>query len=122
MTVDDAYLYYSPEKFGLRVVGELEDPLSCYDFDTLVVWQHEDGRILWGVDSGCSCPSPFEDYDVSDLYELTTANWPTFARTVDMHCVDNHRGELPSSFSADKTDLLRKVSELQAEARKARLG
>lgn len=118
----DAYLYYSPEKFGLRVVGELEDPMACYDFDTLVVWQHEDGRILWGVDSGCSCPVAFEDYDVSDLYEVTTANWSTFARTVDMHCVDNHRGELPSSFSADKTDLLRKVSELQAEARKARLG
>ena len=39
---------------------------------TFVVWKHKDGRVFWAHDSGCSCPSPFEDYNnLSDLTELT---------------------------------------------------
>jgi hypothetical protein len=65
-----ANVYYSPEDFGLTVVDELsKDP--DYDFDMLVVWRHEDGTLYWAHDSGCSCPTPFEDYNrLSDLYVL----------------------------------------------------
>lgn len=63
-------VYYSPEQFGLTVVAELSKEPD-YDFDMIVVWRHEDGTIYWAHDSGCSCPSPFEDYcSLSDLYKL----------------------------------------------------
>lgn len=64
--------YYSPEATGLAIVGDL-DTGGGYEFDMLVVWQRiEDGALFWGTDSGCSCPSPFEDVDsVDDLTAIT---------------------------------------------------
>ncbi|MFJ5103193.1 hypothetical protein [Streptomyces sp. NPDC088554] len=54
-------VYSSPERFGLTIVGSLDAPLS-YEFSMLVVWQRdEDGALLWDTDSGCSCPSPWEN-------------------------------------------------------------
>ena len=60
--------YYSPEKFGLTKIGEVEySPASC-EFDLLVVWRRDcDGALLYGEDSGCSCPSPFDTKGVGDL-------------------------------------------------------
>ena len=59
-------VYYDPEKFGLKVIGELEKGAS-YEFDTFVVWQKENGDLVYGTDSGCSCPTPFEDQGLNDL-------------------------------------------------------
>ena len=54
-------IYYNPEKFGLRPVGEAEFSSGGYEFDTTVVWQDvETGALYYADDSGCSCPSPFE--------------------------------------------------------------
>ncbi|MFE7399599.1 hypothetical protein [Streptomyces sp. NPDC057557] len=53
-------VYSSPEKFGLATVGELSEAMY-YEFSILAVWQRdEDGALFWEIDSGCSCPSPFE--------------------------------------------------------------
>lgn len=62
----DENFYGSPEKHGLEIVGEV-DAGGGYDFEKFVVWT--DGRRLYyATDSGCSCPTPFEDIDtVSDL-------------------------------------------------------
>jgi hypothetical protein len=60
-------IYYDPEKFGLTTVGEVELSSGSYEFDLFVVWQDSTGRYLWGQDSGCSCPSPFESHGVEDL-------------------------------------------------------
>lgn len=54
--------YYQPEELGLTIVAEVEYSDMDYQFDTRVVWRHDDGRLLTARDSGCSCPSPFEDY------------------------------------------------------------
>lgn len=55
-------IYSSPEKFGMQVVCELEDPDASYTFDTVVVWRQADtGLLFFARDSGCSCPVPFED-------------------------------------------------------------
>lgn len=53
-------IYYAPEEFGLTVVGEIDNG-GGYDFDLFVVWRDAAGTLYWGADSGCSCPSPFED-------------------------------------------------------------
>ena len=65
----DVYTY--PEKFGLNLIGEIAgDASGDYGFDIFVVWKNKYGKLYWGEDSGCSCPSPFEDYhSVSQLNE-----------------------------------------------------
>jgi hypothetical protein len=43
-------------------------------FDYRVIWRHADGTLYTARDSGCSCPSPFEDY--TSLSDLEEANIP----------------------------------------------
>jgi hypothetical protein len=55
--------YYYPEKSGLEKVAELDFSSGIYEFDLTVVWTHGDEKkFYWASDSGCSCPSPFEDF------------------------------------------------------------
>ncbi len=64
----DNNLYSSPGKFGLATVGEVEWDDACYSFDLTVVWKDiETGALYFADDSGCSCPSPFEDTGRDDL-------------------------------------------------------
>jgi hypothetical protein len=67
-------VYYNPEKFGLTIIGDV-DTAGSYEFYMLAVWQRdEDGALFWQTDSGCSCPSPFEDvYSVEGLNPITDA-------------------------------------------------
>jgi hypothetical protein len=58
--------YYAPEKFNLTILGEV-DFGGGYDFDLFVVWHDILGNLYVGGDSGCSCPSPFEDFTIEDL-------------------------------------------------------
>lgn len=72
---DDDYgwdVYGSPRRYGLRIVLSV-DWGGDYEFNMLMVWYHaESGRYYWGTDSGCSCPSPFEDAtSLSDLSDGT---------------------------------------------------
>lgn len=76
---DYTSVYSNPEKFGLTVLIEKEDPGACYSFDTVIVWEDANGRLYWAADAGCSCPSPFEDFtslenlgtgDVFDLFRF----------------------------------------------------
>lgn len=53
--------YYNPSDLKLEQLS-FEDPGACYSFDTLAFWTTEDGRVFTARDSGCSCPTPFEDY------------------------------------------------------------
>jgi hypothetical protein len=65
-------IYYYPADAGLETIGEAETERD-YDFDKFVVWRRlADGMLLYATDSGCSCPSPFEDTDVNDLVEIGT--------------------------------------------------
>ena len=53
-------------------VAELDRSDHSYQFDYLRVVRSEDGRYFYGTDSGCSCPSPFEDFHrESDWTPLT---------------------------------------------------
>lgn len=55
-------IYYNPEKLDLEIFGTLEADLS-YEFDILlVVKDKESGKLFYATDSGCSCPTPFEDF------------------------------------------------------------
>ena len=112
-------VYMQAEKFGLSIVGELDDPFADYSFNKLVVWQHEDGRLFYATDLGCSCPSPFENFrSLDSLTEITDESWNAFEEAVKNHCdwkreLDYYADERKwASFDADKTQLLAKVALL----------
>jgi hypothetical protein len=54
-------VYSSPKTYGLKQVAEVDYSDGCYQFDLRVVWKDAKGRLWTARDSGCSCPSPFED-------------------------------------------------------------
>ena len=57
-------VYYSPEHFRLTSVGEIAASDGGYEFDTFAIWTDPaTGEYLWADDSGCSCPTPFEDVE-----------------------------------------------------------
>lgn len=53
--------YYAPEKLGLEMLA-VEQPDLSYEFNILAFWSNGIGQVWSCSDSGCSCPSPFEDY------------------------------------------------------------
>ncbi|WP_431941638.1 DUF7574 domain-containing protein [Nocardia grenadensis] len=56
-------VYYDPDKFGLIKVGELTLEEPDYSFNIGLVLYHPDTQNFYYVeDSGCSCPSPFENF------------------------------------------------------------
>lgn len=114
----DADVYNTPENFDLTVLGGLGDPEASYSFNYLMVWEHKDGRIFYASDSGCSCPSPFEDYTkLEDLGDpVTDDNFQEFQDAVMAHCNytlpdDYHYYEgKTDSLAADRVELLANVS------------
>lgn len=114
MNENEENVYCSPQCFGLAVVAELEDPEACYTFNTFVAWQHEDGRLFWSSDTGCSCPAPFED--VVTLDDLTTgtaeeltADALSWVNDVSEYAIQPATRE---TATADAHGLIRKVKAL----------
>jgi hypothetical protein len=69
----DNNIYSNPENCGLEMIATAgEEP--DYDFSIVLFLRDKaSGRYFVAYDSGCSCPSPFEDHrSVSDLTEVTT--------------------------------------------------
>jgi len=70
----DCNVWAHPHKFGLEAVGDIEWGEPCYSFDTTIVRRDKDGQMYYADDSGCSCPSPFEDFDsIASLTGCTVA-------------------------------------------------
>jgi hypothetical protein len=91
-------IYSSPEKFGLRVVGEAEFSSGCYEFDTSVVWQDvETGDLYVADDSGCSCPIPFEDIGRGDLLRIDRLQ--TLLDYLDKRKADSYRYDPDSEWN-----------------------
>lgn len=80
-------VYYYPEKSGMEIVTQLELSEPCYSFDTQVVWRVKGKKKLYTAhDSGCSCPTPFEDYHkLSDLTPITNAVIEELKREIRQH-------------------------------------
>lgn len=67
-------IYGTPEAFELEVVACHDFSDGCYCFDYRVIWKDKKGKLLTARDSGCSCPSPFEEYaKVSDLEDFSVS-------------------------------------------------
>jgi hypothetical protein len=98
-------IYYAPEKHGLKTIGEIDWSDGCYQFDYTVVWQRlADGQLLYGEDSGCSCPSPFEDQGADDL---TACTWAELQAHLQERGKDNYDGDR----AAEVGELMHRVLE-----------
>ncbi len=76
-------IYYNPEKFGLKIVEETNKPDLSYEFDMVVAWEDvTTGKQYWAQDSGCSCPSPFEQFDSIESLDPMEATEDEYKRAV----------------------------------------
>lgn len=97
-----------PNSYGLSWVGTLDEPNLSYEYHTLLVVQHTTGRLFYAEDSGCSCPTPFEDFhfespDDNNLTEITKGDsFESFTRDVESFPV----------VQSERDGLLYKVKQL----------
>ena len=104
-------VYYDPERDALITVATV-DAGAMYEFQIFCVWHRPGprggkGTYFWADDAGCSCPSPFEDFELKDLTEGTKAEaikafkeWTKIARDL------------------EDTDIVRFVDQVQMHNRK----
>jgi hypothetical protein len=60
--VSGANMWGLPDDLAIETIAMIEDPQANYSFDNFWIFKHKaSGRIFYGQDSGCSCPTPFED-------------------------------------------------------------
>ena len=64
--------FNNPSDCGLKIVDTLSFTDEEYEFSYLVVWKSlSDGKVYYASHSGCSCPTPFEDFHkLSDMTEI----------------------------------------------------
>ena len=62
MSTWDNNPYYGENNDGLQVVASIELYEEDYQFDIAAVF-YKDHKFYTGMDSGCSCPTPFEDFN-----------------------------------------------------------
>jgi hypothetical protein len=81
MGYNDPDVYNEPEHFGLTLIRMLDEPGLSWEFNMFGVWRDLDGQLYYATDMGCSCPSPFEDYNgLSDLVPASKAGIMAEAR------------------------------------------
>lgn len=55
-----------------RIIDAISEPDLCYEYNELCVFQRvSDRRLFYAMDSGCSCPIPFENCTIADLVPYT---------------------------------------------------
>lgn len=65
-------IYYHPADYGLEILWTAEDD-EPYAFDIIAAWGSRlSGAVYLGRDSGCSCPSPFQDFTEPDCVNRLT--------------------------------------------------
>lgn len=61
-------MYYGDMPEGVTFIGDIEWDNEAYQFDMTGIWKTKRGEYWIGDDSGCSCPSPFENvHGIDDL-------------------------------------------------------
>lgn len=104
-------VYHQPEEFGLAQVADIDYSTGSYEFDMRVVWRHTDTGVLYTArDSGCSCPSPFEDY--MSIEQLERASLAELRAEVEAEARDREYGT-PNITMTEGNDFLRAVETAQ---------
>ena len=61
-------LYDGEMPVGVKTVGYASETDLSYEFSEFLVLE-KDGLYYWSSDTGCSCPSPFDDHSFPDDFE-----------------------------------------------------
>lgn len=95
--------YYNPEACGLELLGIAEKEPE-WDFYILGLWRDkETGELFLAQDSGCSCPTPFEEF--TSLDKLTRIKKiEDFDKFVDNH-VDIDSSDRSYSYGIKTSDI-----------------
>lgn len=65
--------YFNPESRNCEIVAVLDEPNLSYEYATAIVLKEkESGKLYAAFDSGCSCPTPFENF--RSLEDFTPIN------------------------------------------------
>lgn len=76
-------IYYNPENSGMTIFDSI-DTAGSYEFDIfLILMKLDDNSLYYTHDSGCSCPTPFED--VREVDEITNATFYNFEKALENH-------------------------------------
>ena len=76
-------IYYNPENSGMTIFDSI-DTAGSYEFDIfLILKKLDDNSLYYTYDSGCSCPTPFED--VCEVDEITHATLYNFEQALENH-------------------------------------
>lgn len=93
------------EPTGYTSIADVEWDHESYQFNmTRVYVEDSTGRLFYAEDSGCSCPSPFEDTTVEELTPIDRLqDWYS-------HVEDRTYSGLPTS-ATDEAETARKAIE-----------
>lgn len=69
----DKNVYYHPEIWGWKAFASLDLIEEDYEFHMLAVLQREDGVLVYAVSDGCSCPTPFEEFNTRESWTPLTS-------------------------------------------------
>lgn len=99
---DDLFVKTDGGKYSVLWLLDRQKPSveASYDFDEERFGVTQDGRIIWGFDSGCSCPSPWSQEDFGDeSYDVKT--WKEF-----------EIGEFPAFDERWQEEIIEKINEI----------
>lgn len=105
--------YDKPEAHGLEIIASLDWTNEPHTFDAW--YEPKTGNVYIAHDSGCSCPSPFEDYStVKDLERIKdTANLEALIKKTKASGYG-----VPSCFSDDARLFVDKINEALKKKKK----
>jgi hypothetical protein len=70
--------YYYPDKSGLEIIESL-NIYDDYGFDMFIIWKNKDNNLYYAQDTGCSCPTPFEEFNsIEELSPITHNSFHQF--------------------------------------------
>lgn len=97
-------IWASDEPTAYECLAEVEWVGESYQFDMTRVYQHRETReVYYAEDTGCSCPSPFEDATEDDLEQIARIqDWYDYVkdRTVIADSDDVYQYPKPTPASA----------------------
>ena len=102
---------YGDSSFEVQVLASLYDPHASYSFDTILVFKH-DGKLHFERDSGCSCPSPFEDVSPESLKPFSFTALQAGVKDWSREDYDWYADEDKGAYSVLAVPFLALVSEI----------
>lgn len=105
-------VYYDSLKYGLVIFGELQDNSLSWEFSTAVVWEDPEKHELYcAFDTGCSCPTPFENHTRDDLIKIARDGplWDNFQSCLNSTKPYYAKDHTQDMWNAAKVELEAKV-------------